>query len=259
MTNIASFKFFKYWKKVPSIGLGLNVVLFVLLVVAAYFVGSMKTEIAYLKKNNAAVSAQISQAAKVQGASNTAPDSKGPVAEVSQKDHIKGNRDAKVKIIEYSDFECPFCKSFHPTMQQILKDYGDNVAWVLRHYPLSFHANAQKEAEAAECVGELGGDENFWAFTDKIFERTTSNGTGFALTKLGPLALEVGVDQVQFQQCLDSGKYAQFVKDSISEGQSAGVSGTPTSFVVFDGTNKLIAGALPIEQVKQAIDAALSK
>lgn len=178
-----------------------------------------------------------------------------------QKDHIRGNQNAQVAVIEYSDFECPFCKRVHPTYQQIMKEYGDKVMWVYRHYPLSFHANAQKEAEASECVAELGGNDAFWKFTDAIYERTTSQGTGFALDKLAPLAKEVGVNEAKFQSCLDSGKYAQKVKDDMDGGNKAGVNGTPGNIIVNLKTqkNSLVSGAQPFENFKSAIDSLLAQ
>lgn len=180
------------------------------------------------------------------------------VPQVTDSDHIRGNKNANVTLVEYTDLECPFCKSFHPTMQQVLKTYGDKVRWVYRHFPLSFHANAQKEAEAAECAAELGGKEAFWSFVDKIFERTKANGTGFALTDLAPLAGELGLDKTAFQTCLDSGKYAQKVKDQMTKGSEEGVTGTPGTIVISTkGKAEIIPGALPFEQVKTIVDAAL--
>ncbi len=177
---------------------------------------------------------------------------------VTDKDHILGDKNADVVLIEYSDFECPFCKRFHPTMKQVLQEYGDKVAWVYRHYPLSFHQNAQKEGEAVECANDLGGNEAFWKYTDKIFEKTESNGTGFALDKLVPLAEEIGLDKTAFQQCLDDGKYAKHVKEEFNTGTKAGVSGTPGTFIVTkNGKNDFVNGALPFEQLKQQIDAVL--
>ena len=179
----------------------------------------------------------------------------GPVPKVTDRDHIRGARDAKIFLIEYSDMECPFCKQFHPTMQQIVRDYNGDVAWVYRHFPLTFHANALKESEASECVAELGGEDKFWQFVDKIFQRTTSNGVGFALDDLAPLAAEVGVNQAEFQTCLDSGRYTEFINEQGKGAVSAGVTGTPGNILLTrDGESKLIPGALPLAQVKQTID-----
>ncbi|MCL4419219.1 DsbA family protein, partial [Patescibacteria group bacterium] len=180
------------------------------------------------------------------------------VPAVTDKDHILGNKNADVVLVEYSDFECPFCKRFHSTMQQVVKEYGNKVAWVYRQYPLGFHANAQKEAEATECAVEQGGNEAFWKYSDKIMERTTSNGTGFALDKLVPLATELGLDSNKFKQCLDSGKYAQHVKDDMAGGQKAGIQGTPGTVIIGkNGKKEFIGGALPIEQIKPLIDKVL--
>ena len=89
---------------------------------------------------------------------------------VTAADHYRGAKDAKIVLVEYSDFECPFCQRFHPTMTQILQDYPTDVAWVYRHYPLSFHPSAQKAAEASECVAKLEGVEAFWEFADSLYE-----------------------------------------------------------------------------------------
>ena len=176
---------------------------------------------------------------------------------VTDKDHVRGPANAKLTLIEYSDFECPFCKQFAPTTSQILSAYPKDVRLVYRHFPLSFHANAQKEAEASECVAELGGNDAFWKFHDKIFERTTSNGTGFALTALPTLAKEIGVDEGKFKTCLDSGKYAQLVTNEEDTGAAAGVNGTPGTFIIGSKGTQLIPGALPFSQIKQMIDSAL--
>lgn len=173
-------------------------------------------------------------------------------------DHIKGDKNAKVFVIEYSDFECPFCKRFHPTMQQVVDHYQGKVAWVYRQFPLSFHANAEKEAEASECASEQGGNDAFWKYADKIIERTTSNGTGFALTSLVPLAKEIGLDETKFKTCLDSGKYTKHVQQDEQEGQAAGVNGTPGSIIwTKNGKPQLISGAVPLSSLTTVIDQAL--
>jgi protein-disulfide isomerase len=98
------------------------------------------------------------------------------MAPVTDKDHIKGDISAPVKIVEYSDLECPFCKRFHTTMQDVVKSYDGKVAWVFRQFPLAqLHPKAVKEAEAAECVASLGGNAAFWKFIDKVEEVTPGN------------------------------------------------------------------------------------
>ncbi len=177
---------------------------------------------------------------------------------VSDSDHIFGDKKAKVTIVEYSDIECPYCKRFHPTVAKVVANYKGKVNWVYRHFPLNFHQNAQKEAEATECAAQLGGNDAFWKYLNTLFERTTSNGTGFALDALVPLAKELGLDEKKFKECLDSGKYADKVNQDLNEGQSAGIQGTPGGFVMSkDGKSSVIEGAIPAEQLKAQIDALL--
>jgi len=202
----------------------------------------------YIQKQMQAQEAQRNQAEQ---------DQLGNVKPVSKtNDHIFGNKDADISLIEYSDFECPFCKTFHPIAKQIIDNYGGKVNWVYRHYPLGFHQNARKEAEASECANELGGNDKFWEYTNKIYERTTSNGTGFALDQLVPLAKELGLNEEKFKACLDSGKYADHIQQDMSEGSAAGVSGTPGNIVINNKTGKAVlkSGALPFETFKAIID-----
>jgi len=179
---------------------------------------------------------------------------------LTDDDHVRGNPDAPVTIIEYSDFECPFCKRFHPTMQQALQEYDGRVKWVYRHFPLGFHDPlATKEAEAVECANELGGNDAFWELTDLIFERTASNGNGLSQDALPKMAAEIGLNESEFSNCLDSGKYLDHVKADMAGGESAGVNGTPGSFVIDEDGNAFeIKGAQPYPSVKAAIEAALN-
>ncbi|MCF7905652.1 DsbA family protein [Candidatus Gracilibacteria bacterium] len=177
-------------------------------------------------------------------------------------DHIRGARDAEISIIEYSDFECPFCKKFHPTMKQVLEEYPEKVNWVYRHFPLPFHDPlATKEAEASECANELGGNEQFWEYTDLIFERTKSNGKGLALSELAVLAEEIGLGKESFQACLDSGKYREHVQRDTQEGREAGVTGTPGNFVIHNSSGTVVAfpGAREFFMIQEVIDSLLQK
>ena len=179
----------------------------------------------------------------------------------SDRDHIFGNPDAPISLIEYSDFECPFCKRFHPTAKQVVKAYGGQVNWVYRHFPLNFHnPGAQKQAEASECANELGGSDVFWKFTDAIYARTKSNGKGFALSKLVPLATEIGLDGEQFQTCLDSGKFAARVQEDFTEGSKVGITGTPGNILLNNQTGeaRLKSGAQPFAAFKTDIDEMLA-
>ncbi|OGG30041.1 hypothetical protein A2973_05195 [Candidatus Gottesmanbacteria bacterium RIFCSPLOWO2_01_FULL_49_10] len=199
---------------------------------------------------------------QVAGVAATPPSVPPPIQEaadvpkITQEDHLRGDKNARITLIEYSDIECPYCKSFHPTAKKVVDTYNGKVSWVFRHYPLSFHQNAQKEAEAVECASEQGGNDAFWKILDALYERTTSGGLGFALDKLGPLARELGLDEAKFQACLDSGKYTKRVKDEMAGGTGAGVNGTPGNILLDtkSGKTRLIPGAVPFETIKASID-----
>ncbi len=200
------------------------------------------------------------QPTQAQPSNNDPTEPAGPVKAVTGRDHIRGDANAKVTLIEYSDFECPFCKRFHGTMKQLLDVYAGKIKWVYRQYPLSFHANAQKEAEASECAYDLGGHAKFWEFADKIYERTTSNGTGFALADLPKLAVEIGLNQAKFEDCLNSGKNKNYITQSLADGDAAGNGplGTPSTIIITaKGDKRIIKGALPVELMKPVIDQAL--
>ena len=171
----------------------------------------------------------------------------------ASRDHIYGDPEATVSIIEYSDFECPYCKSFHATPKQLVNAYEGRVNWVYRHYPLGFHnPGAQKQAEASECAKELGGKSAFWKFADAIYERTTSGGMGFTLDKLTPLAEEIGLDGSAFEECLESNRYAERVTEDLEEGVKSGISGTPGSILLNNKTGdaRLVSGAIPFEALE---------
>lgn len=168
-----------------------------------------------------------------------------------KEDHIRGNPNAKISIIEYSDFECPFCKRHHPTMTQIMGTYGDDVNWVYRHYPLSFHANAEPSALASECVAELGGNDAFWEFADKLMAGSTYD--------FAAMVKEMGINESKFQTCFESKKYLAKVNAQMTGGSNAGVSGTPGSIVLHNETDeaKLVSGAVPFASFQSTIDAML--
>ena len=165
-----------------------------------------------------------------------------------ERDHIYGNFDALVSLIEYSDFECPYCKRFHPTAQRVVDSFDGKVNWVYRHFPLGFHNPlAQQEAEAAECAALLGGNETFWRYADMLFERTSSNGNGLLPESLTLIAGEIGLDKVRFEECRVSGQMAARVQEDYDEGVRIGISGTPGNIILNNKTREVIVavGALP--------------
>ena len=179
---------------------------------------------------------------------------------VSASDHIMGNPDAPIKIIEYTDLECPFCKQFHGTMHTIMDTYGatGQVAWVIRNFPLEqLHPNAPKLAEAAECVAEVGGNTAYWAFLDEIIKVAPIN-TFFDMSKLNAAVTAVGVNVASFRTCYDSGKYADKVAGEVQDAFASGGNGTPHNILVDKkGKATLIPGSQPLDVVKKAIEAAL--
>lgn len=183
------------------------------------------------------------------------------IVPVSEDDHIRGNPNAPIVIVEYSDYDCPFCKNFHETMNRVMSEYGADgtVAWAYRHFPLEqLHPNAPAIAAASECVAELGGNDAFWEFSDLIFsERTTNAQTDPA--RLPEFAEKAGVDKGKFELCANSGKYNEKVAKSIEEAIAAGARGTPYSIVMVGGKQGIINGAQPYTNVKQILDNLISQ
>lgn len=182
------------------------------------------------------------------------------VKPITDADHILGPKDALVKIIEFSDTECPFCKRFHLTMQDVVKEYDGKVAWAYRHFPLeSLHSKAKKEAQATECAAELGGNEKFWEYTNRLYEVTPSND-GLDPAELANIAAYVGLDVAKFNACLASGKQAGKVDAMYQDAVASGGRGTPYSIVISpSGKKSTINGALPLASVKAIVDAALEE
>lgn len=176
----------------------------------------------------------------------------GTLKPIDSNDWVEGAKNAKVTMIEYSDFQCPYCERHEPSIQQALKDYPNDVRLVYRNYPLtSLHPEAQKGAEAAECAGKLGGQAKFWAMHDGMFADQTNLGRQMEIN----LAKKIGLNEANFTKCLDGGDTVALVQEDVNSGNDAGVQGTPATFV--NGT--LISGAVPYSDLKAAIDAALKK
>jgi protein-disulfide isomerase len=161
----------------------------------------------------------------------------------------KGPEDAPVTIVEFSDFQCPFCSRVLPTLKQVEQNYGDRVRVVFKQFPLrNLHPDAQKAAEASLCAHDQG---KFWQMHDAMF----ADQGGLAVPGLEAKAAELGLDAAKFSECLSSGRYADAVQKDLDQGGEAGVAGTPALFV----NGRFLSGAVPYEQIAQVIDDELGR
>ena len=170
---------------------------------------------------------------------------------VTESDHILGNPEARLTMIEFSDTECPYCKRFHSTMNRIMDKYGKqgDVKWVYRHFPIdALHSKSRKEAEASECAADMGGNEKFWQYINRLYEITPSNN-GLDAGQLPEIAEYVELDKDDFNECLKSEKFAQKVEDDYQDGIKSGVRGTPyTVIIAKNGSKVSVNGAFPYEE-----------
>lgn len=238
-------------EKEITLSLNKNTITYVLvglLIVASFAIGMLWTKVQNLEGTG-------SNTGKVEVANNGVPAAANAndVPGITDEDHIRGNRDAKIAVIEYSDFECPFCKRHHPTLEKVLEEYGDEVMWVYRQFPLpQLHKNAQKLAEASECAGKLGGNDKFWEATDELFNDTYTQDEEDIKT----LASRIGLNGDELWNCVDSGEMAATVKAQADGGSKAGVAGTPGNVIlnIETGEAKLVSGAQPFENISAVID-----
>ncbi|TQV75260.1 hypothetical protein FLL45_10010 [Aliikangiella marina] len=156
-----------------------------------------------------------------------------------------GGKDAKVEIVEFSDFECPYCAKATDVIRSLNQRYGDRIKIAYKHFPLNFHPNAQKAAEAGVCA-KMQSNEMFWKLHDEMFANIKNLSVGALKDK----AKKIGLDYEQFNTCLSSGKYAAKVQSDIAEGMRVGVSSTPVFFV----NGRMIKGAQPIEVFIEKIE-----
>lgn len=218
---------------------------FALIAAAIYFGGA---PIGGDTDTSAVESAPEEQTAQTPDAADVPP--------VTEDDHIRGNPNAPIMLVEYSDYDCPFCKRFHDTMNRIMAEYGESgdVAWVYRHMPLQqLHPNAPEIAAAAECVGSLGGDEAFWNFTDEIFDNRGSNDPT-NMVQLPTYAETAGVSPEAYNECVEEGRFTDRVDGQLQDALDAGARGTPHTFVMVGDQQAAINGAQPYENVRQIIE-----
>ncbi len=213
--------------------------------------------------NTSIQAAQVPTQPTEQAPQAAAPETTGPVKVSIDDDPFLGDKNAPLTLVDFSDYECPFCKRhFDQTFAQIKKDYVDTgkVKYVYRDLPLSFHdPMATKEAVAANCAREQGGDTAYFKFHSEIFKRTKSNGNGLNIDDLYKIAADLNLTSGSFKTCLDSDKYKDEVQKDLADATQAGANGTPTFFIgkttqdgIIEGTK--IVGAQPYSAFQSAID-----
>lgn len=176
------------------------------------------------------------------GTGQPAPSTATNVRAPSTKDHIVGSPDAPLVLIEYSDFQCPYCNVVHPTLRRIVEESDGKIAWVYRHLPLdTIHPSARPAALASECVAEQLGQNGFWKFADAIFADQSKMSADYYTQ----LAVQFGADKTKFNACVVSNKYASRVDADAQEAQQNGGQGTPYT-VLYDKKGQTgVSGALP--------------
>lgn len=188
----------------------------------------------------------------VADSATSTPQLTGTPRPVDATDYIRGNPNAPILMIEYSDYDCPFCKKYHEVLNQVMDELGTTgkVAWVYRQFPIAqLHPNAPKISEAALCVGSLNGNDTFWKFTDLVFEeRALDEQTN--MVKLPDYAEQIGVKKEDFTSCLESGKMAEAVKASATEAFNIGARGTPYTVIVVGNEQAVVNGGQSYDTVK---------
>ncbi|HEY6020866.1 MAG TPA: thioredoxin domain-containing protein [Candidatus Paceibacterota bacterium] len=175
-------------------------------------------------------------------------------------DHVLGNPNAPVKVIEYMDLECPHCKAFNTTLHQVMDYYGSTgkVAWVTRNFPLAqIHSKAPEEAQAAECAAAQGGDAEYYKYIDDVFA-TTPSDNGLDLAQLPAIAQKHGLDVTKFNQCVSSGQFSKLVNDQYNQAIAAGGQGTPYILITVGTDAVALSGDQPYDSMRAAIDAVLA-
>ncbi len=227
-----------------------------MLISALLISGSMLGASIYLAEKIDGVRTQLGDiggapiAPRPPGGEEEAPQKKVDVSKVvTPSDPTRGPKDATVTIIEFSDYECPFCGRFYEeSLPALLKEYGNKVRFVWKDFPLPMHGNAPKASEAAHCAGEQG---KYWEYHDVLFQ----NQRALSIDSLKEYAQRLNLDTGDFESCLSSGKFGKKIKDDMNVARGLGVNGTPTFFV----NGERVVGAQPVEEFRRRIDAILAE
>lgn len=181
-----------------------------------------------------------------------------PIKPVDEQDFIRGNPNAPIMIVEYADYECVHCLDFHATMKQIMDDFGasGDVAWVFRQFPILGQSSVEL-SKAAYCMGNLGGAEAYYTFTDVMFSREP--GTRANLANISSVATDAGIDKTAFENCLSSDSTTDHVSTAVADGQAAHIEGTPYSIVMVGDQQVPLIGAQQTSTLRGLIQTLLDQ
>ncbi|MBN2086861.1 DsbA family protein [Candidatus Peregrinibacteria bacterium] len=238
--------------RLPAFAIALSIVALVISLYVVFTTMAASDENEFNAKVEAGIEAYVKKQQAAAQAAQAAPAEPTEPVDVSlDDDAVKGDADAPVTIVEFSDFQCPFCKRYVDQTYSVIKSkYIDTgkVKYVFRDYPLSFHDNARNAAIAAECVGEEGGDDAYFQYHDVLF----ANNEALDVDSLKSYASDMGYD---IASCLDNEDFGAEVDADMQEGLSYGVRGTPAFFI----NGNFISGAQPTAVFESAIEAELAK
>lgn len=227
-----------------------------LLIVGAFFIGMLWTKVQSMESSGGpkfADNAKVVPSAANKADAPTAPATAKDLDPITKDDWVKGNANARYALVEYSDIDCPYCQRFHPTAEQMVSEYEDQVMWVYRHFPLdSLHPDARRKAEATECAGKIGGNDKFWAFLDEA----NAQGSTVGADKMADIAVKVGLNASAFNSCYDKGETKDLVDADYASGIKAGIQGTPGNILldIQTGETLVLAGAVPFDMLKTSLD-----
>jgi protein-disulfide isomerase len=235
------------------------IIIFLIVVVVGFLGGSLWTENQLLKNDSGTKmeDTELGIEDELEGLSLD------KVPTFNEFDHYRGTKDAEIIMITYSDYECPFCNRWHPTFNSLIEKYGDQITFVYRHFPLSFHAHADTLAQASECIADYTGEEAFWQFTDKVYEKMsdqsifTTEGEKSVITEntILTMAANAGASQNEIQECLDTKEKADVVSKMVSGATSAGIGGTPSTIIISKKAGReLVPGAIPLTEVEAMLE-----
>ena len=194
-------------------------------------------------------------AAVAAAAGAAAPAAAANVPAPSASDHIIGSPTAPIVMVEYSDFQCPYCQMIYPSLKQIQSTSNGQIAWVMREFPLyQIHPNAMPAANAAECIAAQTGNDGWWKFVEDDFANQSGIGTAFFTAE----AQKLGVDMTKYNSCVSNSTYLTKIEGEITDAENSGGNGTPFTVIINTKTGKQypVSGALPLAQIEAVINQA---